>query len=255
MSEETENKRPHSTENDSDSEGTVGPSLSEASQRKKRKKLVHERLYLDRLPTAESYERSYMHRDVITHCLVTSTDFIITASCDGHIKFWKKIETGIEFVKHFRSHLGPITKIAANTEGNLLCSASTDKALKIFDVLNFDMINMLRLDYVPNQVEWVHSPGDPIHTLACSDADSSKVYVYDGRSTNTPLKILEKIHSKPVVLMRYNSKFDVTISVDKTGICGKRFFTQHFTCTERIFLFRILVRGETRLRISEERRF
>ena len=35
------------------------------------------------------------------------TDFIITASQDGHVKFWKKKEEeGIEFVKHFRSHLG-----------------------------------------------------------------------------------------------------------------------------------------------------
>lgn len=37
---------------------------------------------------------------------VYRTDFIITASHDGHVKFWKKIEEGIEFVKHFRSHLG-----------------------------------------------------------------------------------------------------------------------------------------------------
>lgn len=35
------------------------------------------------------------------------TDFVITASQDGHVKFWKKREDeGIEFVKHFRSHLG-----------------------------------------------------------------------------------------------------------------------------------------------------
>jgi peptidylprolyl isomerase domain and WD repeat-containing protein 1 len=33
-----------------------------------------------------------MHRDVVTHVLVTPTDFIITASQDGHIKFWKKLE-------------------------------------------------------------------------------------------------------------------------------------------------------------------
>ena len=37
---------------------------------------------------------------------ICRTDFIITASHDGHVKFWKKIEEGIEFVKHFRSHLG-----------------------------------------------------------------------------------------------------------------------------------------------------
>ena len=34
------------------------------------------------------------------------TDFIATASQDGHLKFWKKQEDGIEFVKHFRAHLG-----------------------------------------------------------------------------------------------------------------------------------------------------
>jgi len=33
--------------------------------------LKHELLYLDNLPSAESYERSYMHRDVITHIVVT----------------------------------------------------------------------------------------------------------------------------------------------------------------------------------------
>lgn len=47
-----------------------------------------------------------MHRDVITHVVTSKTDFIITASIDGHLKFWKKTDDGIEFVKHFRSHLG-----------------------------------------------------------------------------------------------------------------------------------------------------
>jgi len=34
------------------------------------------------------------------------TDFIVTASQDGHVKFWKKQVEGVEFVKHFRAHLG-----------------------------------------------------------------------------------------------------------------------------------------------------
>lgn len=92
--ESSENKRTRESEG-SDSDDLVGPSISEASQPKKKKVLPYERLYLDNLPCAESYEKSYMHRDVITHCIVTSSDFIITASCDGHIKFWKKVETGI----------------------------------------------------------------------------------------------------------------------------------------------------------------
>ena len=44
------------------------------------------------------------------------TDFIITASVDGHLKFWKKkTGEGIEFVKHFRSHLGPSVALAASS--------------------------------------------------------------------------------------------------------------------------------------------
>lgn len=67
--------------------------------------LEYEKLYLENLPDAECYEKSYMHRDVITHVVVSKTDFVVTASIDGHLKFWKKMEDGIEFVKHFRSHL------------------------------------------------------------------------------------------------------------------------------------------------------
>lgn len=211
-------KRAHESDSDDSESDLVGPSLSEAAQPKKRKVLPFERLYLDNLPSAESYERSYMHRDTITHTAVTPTDFIITASCDGHIKFWKKLDSGIEFVKHFRSHLGPITKIAANIAGSLLCSASVDKSLKIFDVVNFDMINMMKLDYTPGTVEWIHGSGDAIHTLAVTDADSTKIYVYDGRGSSTPLNVLDKIHLKPVTLITYNPKYDVSISVDKSGI-------------------------------------
>lgn len=32
----------------------------------------------------------------------------------GHLKFWKKKGVGIEFAKHFRSHLGPIEGLAVS---------------------------------------------------------------------------------------------------------------------------------------------
>ena len=31
------------------------------------------------------------------------TDFFITASADGHIKFWKKQPQGVEFAKHYKA--------------------------------------------------------------------------------------------------------------------------------------------------------
>jgi hypothetical protein len=59
-----------------------------------------------RLPNGIMYEKSYMHRDHVTHTLVTKTDFIVTTSKDGFIKFWKKISGGIEFVKQYKAHSG-----------------------------------------------------------------------------------------------------------------------------------------------------
>ncbi|KAK9408511.1 Peptidylprolyl isomerase domain and WD repeat-containing protein 1 [Crotalus adamanteus] len=156
-------------EGEKDQERWVGPLPGEAVQAKKRRVLEFEHVYLDNLPSASMYERSYMHRDVITHVVCSKTDFIITASHDGHVKFWKKVEEGIEFVKHFRSHLGVIEGIATSSEGALFCSVGDDKAMKVFDVVNFDMINMLKLGYHPGQCEWVYCPGDAISSVAASE--------------------------------------------------------------------------------------
>ncbi|CAD7077732.1 unnamed protein product [Hermetia illucens] len=216
MSEKTSpRKRPA---DDSDEEEWIGPLPSEAAKPKKKKVLPFESLYIENLPNAESYEKSYMHRDAITHLVTTKTDFLVTASVDGHIKFWKKMEDGIEFVKHFRSHLAPITWLSTNSNGTLLCTASADKSMKIFDVINFDMINMIKLDFVPGCAEWIHSPGDAISALAVADKNSPKIYIYDGQGTNTPLHVLEKLHTTPVLAMKYNVTFDIVLSVDRVGI-------------------------------------
>lgn len=34
--------------------------------------------------------------------------FVLTASEDGYIKFWKKQDIGIEFAKQFKAHMGPV---------------------------------------------------------------------------------------------------------------------------------------------------
>lgn len=71
--------------------------------------LEFEEAHLDSLPSAEMYEKSYMHRDHLSHVEVAqAAEFFITASIDGHIKFWKKRQQGVEFAKHFRAHLGRI---------------------------------------------------------------------------------------------------------------------------------------------------
>jgi len=201
---------------DSD-DGFVGPSLTDAAPLKKRKVLEYEKVYLDNIPSGVNYERSFMHRDVVTHIKVTPTDFIVTASQDGHIKFWKKVEVGIEFVKHFRAHIGTINDVAVNVTGSLLATVATDKAVKVFDVVNFDMINMLKLDYVPTCACWIHKAGDAINELAVAEEESTNIHVYDGKGTSDPLNTVS-IHMKSVTGIVFSPQLNIVISTDEGGM-------------------------------------
>ncbi|KAH9500664.1 Peptidylprolyl isomerase domain and WD repeat containing protein 1 [Bulinus truncatus] len=202
------------SENSSGDEKWVGPTPEEAVKPKKRRTLAYEAVYLNSLPCAEYYEKSYMHRDVITHVAVSKTGFIVTASCDGHVKFWKKsAEAGIEFVKHFRSHLGNIEDLAMSPNGEL-CKRFLLKRrmLRFADVLNFDMNK--------------HVKTCKLSSVLKQRKTHPKIYIPDGR-TNTPLKLLEKLHQGFSHSYKYNPVFEFTVSSDKKGIieywCGPKF--------------------------------
>ncbi|CEL62551.1 peptidylprolyl isomerase domain and WD repeat-containing protein 1 [Rhizoctonia solani AG-1 IB] len=157
--------------------------------KKKRKVLPHERLFLDHLPSADRYSKSFMHRDVLNYVIVTKTGFLITTSIDGHLKFWKKQDQGIEFVKHFRAHLAPIVAATASTDGTVVASVAEDGSVKVFDVINF----------------------------ASSDEKSSTIRIYDGRGDGTPLQTISSLHRAPVHLMTYTDHFDTVVSADESG--------------------------------------
>lgn len=194
----------------------IGP--GPAPRARAKRPLQFEQAYLDSLPSANLYEKSYMHRDVVTHVAVSTADFFISGSADGHLKFWKKKPIGIEFAKHFRSHLGPIEGLAVSIDGMLCCTISSDKSLKIYDVVNFDMMSMIRLPFIPGCVEWVYKQGDVKAKLAVSDRNSSLVHIYDARAgTNDPI-IAKEVHLCPIKVMKYNHVYDTVISADDKGI-------------------------------------
>jgi peptidylprolyl isomerase domain and WD repeat-containing protein 1 len=140
--------------------------------------LAHEKAYLDRLPSSSRYTKSFMHRDTLAYITVTPfTDFVITTSVDGVVKFWKKQAVGIEFVKQYRGHLGPVTSVSVSADGTIFVSSSSDKTVKIFDVVNFgitylpffltvDLFNMMTLPFVPKAVCLVHKRSAMIPLLA-----------------------------------------------------------------------------------------
>lgn len=214
--EENQNGKESLTVLEIEEEPIVGPAPPPPRPRKR--PLQFEQTYLDSLPSANMYEKSFMHRDVVTHVAVSQAEFLITGSADGHLKFWKKKPIGIEFAKHFRSHLGPIEGLAVSADGLLCCTISNDKSVKIYDVVNYDMMVMIRLPFVPGTVEWVYKQGDVKAKLAISDRNSPFVHIYDARSgTNEPI-ISKEIHMGPVKVMKYNQIFDTVISADEKGI-------------------------------------
>ncbi|KAF8319014.1 hypothetical protein DL93DRAFT_2053995 [Clavulina sp. PMI_390] len=206
---------------DDDDDDDVGPMpMSDvgmgAAPKKKRKVLPHEQLFLDHLPSADRYSKSFMHRDVLNFVEVAKTDFIITTSVDGHLKIWKKQEIGIEFVKHYRAHSVPISAIAVSADGQLCASMAEDGSVKVFDVVNFDMINMMKLDFVPLTCCWVHKRGQAQSLLAISDSASGAIHIYDGRGNGTALEKVS-IHQAPVHLMKYTDRYDTVVSADQSG--------------------------------------
>ncbi|KAJ4980030.1 hypothetical protein NE237_010810 [Protea cynaroides] len=214
--EETQNGKESSSMAETEEEPIVGP--GPAPQSRPKRPLQFEQAYLDALPSANMYENSYMHRDVVTHVAVSAADFLITGSADGHLKFWKKKALGIEFAKHFRSHLGPIEGLAVSVDGLLCCTISSDRSVKIYDVVNYDMMVMIRLPFVPGTIEWVYRPGDVKAKVAISDRNSPYVRIYDARAGSNEPIISREIHMGPVKVMKYNHMFDTVISADSKGI-------------------------------------
>jgi peptidylprolyl isomerase domain and WD repeat-containing protein 1 len=173
-------------------------------KRKKARTLKFESVYVDNLPSADFYEHSFMHRDVVTHVGVSkATEFIITGSHDGHVKFWKKMKTSIEFVKHYHAHLGPIHTLVVSTDEKMLVTTSADRMVKFFEINGFDMSNMVSTDYVPNAATWLSGPRNICDRVAVSDMNSGSIRVYKTEGGNEALHTID-LHFSPV---RYVSPY------------------------------------------------
>ncbi|KAG2009573.1 peptidyl-prolyl cis-trans isomerase, variant 2 [Coprinopsis cinerea AmutBmut pab1-1] len=213
-----DNGQDNANDSDSDDVGPMPlPAGAAGTAKKKRKVLPHEKLYLEHLPNTEQYYKSFMHRDVLNFVVMTKTEFLITTSVDGHLKLWKKQEEGIEFVKHYRAHLNPVVSVSASADGQLFATVSEDQTAKVFDVVNFDMINIIKLGYTPLACCWVHKSGQAQGILAISEAGSGKIRLYDGRGNETPLETIDSVHRFPVHVMTYSDRYHTVISADEAG--------------------------------------
>lgn len=199
----------------------MGPQLPSAdAPKKKRRKLPYEKLYISALPTSAKYSKSLMHKEQVAFVTMTPlTDFMITSSVDGVVKFWKKGGEGIEFVKEFKAHAGEIKSVSVSADGRSFATAGVDKSIKIFDVITFDLLSMLTLEFTPRCICWVHHRGASLPLLAVSDEVNHTIRVYDGRGENLdPVHTVSGLHRSVISLMAFNDAYDCVISTDENGM-------------------------------------
>lgn len=199
----------------------MGPQLPSAeAPKKKRRVLPYEKLYIAALPTSARYSRSLMHKEQVSFVTWTPlTDFLITTSVDGVVKFWKKVAQGIEFVKEFRAHNGEIRAVAVSQDGRSFATAGADETVKIFDVITFDLLSMITLSYAPKSVCWVHKKGASFPLLAVSEQGKPLIHIYDGRGEREePIHTIKGLHRNPVHLMAFNDAHDCVVSADEGGM-------------------------------------
>ena len=184
---------------------------------KAKKRRGDEMALLRDLPNSSAYEVSYMHRETLSHVVVArNTEFIITASTDGHVKFWRKMPKSIEFVKRFMAHVEPLVSFVLSKDDQRLLTASTDKTVKLFEVAQFDMAGMIDLGFVPAYAAWLGTH----EKIVVSEVKTSQLYVYDtdGDDPSKVLTVLDRIHMHPVTHMALVQDAGVMISVDTKGL-------------------------------------
>ncbi|KAK3065669.1 Peptidyl-prolyl cis-trans isomerase cyp15, partial [Teratosphaeriaceae sp. CCFEE 6253] len=217
----------------SDSDSDIGPALpsstTQAPKKKKRRTLPHEPAYLAALPTVLQYSKSLMHREQLSFCTFTpGTDFLITASADGCVKFWKLVAGGVEFVKEFVAHEqgegegegegGAIRGVSVSVDGRSYATLGRDGTVKVFDVLTFDLLAVLEVGAQAKVVCFVHGFGAAEPLLAVGVGEDCGVAIYDGSGERKePVHVVRGLHRKAVHLLAYNPAFDCVVSADEGG--------------------------------------
>ena len=161
-----------------------------------------------------------MHRDQLAFVTITPfTDFLVTSSVDGVVKFWKKAPGDVESVKEFRAHTGEMRSVSVSQDGKSFATASVDKTVKIFDIVTFDLLSILQFERTPRTICWVHKRSASQPLLAVAFEEGNEIDIYDGRGeSQSPLHTISKLHRSPVRTIAYNNLYDCAVSADDNGM-------------------------------------
>ena len=148
------------------------------------------------IPLSEHYHVSWMHAAVVTSAVTSlKHGYVITASADGIVKFWKRLQVDgpdaasadqgppcLEFVKSFTAHAGSVLSLAMDEEesgGDMCCSVGADGLLKFYEVSTFDALTMIVTGKQLGAAScWLREPTSSVKIFCVSAADSGSLYLY-----------------------------------------------------------------------------
>ena len=94
--------------------------------------------------------------------------------------------------------------------------------MKLFDVSSFDVIHILKLDFVPSVCEFVHKVTSFSPLLAIADANKPMIKIINAEQSQSERKsavVAEvSLHEAPVRLIKFNASFNLVMSTDHSGI-------------------------------------
>ena len=111
--------------------------------------------------------------------------------------------------------------MAITSDHHFLCTLGEDNAIKIFEIISFDLINMFLLDFAITNCCWLSKGhGTSVKFLLAISAKSSPVIsiLEAFGDKNQEFKRIENKHSNPVVVFSYCSVYDFAISCDEIGM-------------------------------------
>ena len=189
--------------------------------------------YLKHLPSSQSYEVSYAHRDIVTSvCVSNPNAMVLSGSADGVVKFWKRIgsgapatpvdSVGIEFVKSYQGHSSAVLCMKLNYQQNVAVSIGLDAVVKFYDVLNFDVTSYintrLNLKEIGDNVNFAPHCcfiGKSQTNIAVATTKGD-ILIFD--TVELQLSTSVKLHGSCIVAMDYNYRFGTVISGDSSGV-------------------------------------
>ena len=208
--------------------GGVKRSSTKASimdNKPKKRRLTKSTRDLSEIPSSPHYQVSYLHKSILSHIAISSKhDFVLTASHDGTLKFWKRTASEnqcLEFIKSYLAHVGPILSLVTSFSGDIAATVGIDGCLKFYDVVSFDSMGMIRAKdtLFPSQPHAnVHSAFITKEQNYLAVSAHSNIYVFD--STTLAPKPVQTIslHASNITTFIYSYEHDCVVSADESGV-------------------------------------